>query len=196
MARRLTREEGLFVGGSSGLITSIAVRVAQEVNDPEAFIVCILPDTGERYLSKVYNDEWLREHRLLEPDRLTARDILERKSSDAPSLVCVESSTTVREALSLITKHNISQLPVCRADSCIGSVSEGTLMARIIESPQVLEEPVETLMDGPFPVIELGTPMTGIGRLLTRQNPAVLVRENGRLTGIVTRYDMVTYLTQ
>jgi cystathionine beta-synthase len=196
MARRLTREEGLFVGGSSGLITSVAVRVAQELNDPEAFIVCVLPDTGERYLSKVYNEEWLREHRLLEPDRLTARDILERKASDAPTLICVQPGNTVREALGLITKHNISQLPVCAGETCVGSVSEGTLMARIIEQPHVLEESVEELMDAPFPVVELGTPMSGIGRLLTRQNPAVLVRENGHLTGIVTRYDMVTYLTQ
>ena len=69
-------------------------------------------------------------------------------------------------------------------------------MSRIIENPAVLEQGVHELMDAPFPVIEAGTPMTGIGRLLTRQNPAVLVRENGHLAGIVTRYDMVTYLTQ
>jgi cystathionine beta-synthase len=196
MARRLTREEGLFVGGSSGLIATVATRVAQELNDPAALIVCLLPDTGERYLSKVYNEEWLREHRLLEPDRLTARDLLERKAGDAPPLVSVEPRTTVREALALITRHNISQLPICAQETCVGSVSEGTLMARIIESPAVLEQPVETLMDAPFPVVDLATPMTGIGRLLTRQNSAVLVRENGHLAGIVTRYDMVTYLTQ
>ena len=196
MARRLTREEGLFAGGSSGLIATIAMRVAREVDDPDAMIVCILPDTGERYLSKVYNEEWLREHRLLEPDRLTARDILERKNVDAPELVSVERNSIVREALALITKHNISQLPVCDADNCVGSVSEATLMSRIIENPAVLEQGVHELMDAPFPVIEAGTPMTGIGRLLTRQNPAVLVRENGHLAGIVTRYDMVTYLTQ
>jgi cystathionine beta-synthase len=196
MARRLTREEGLFAGGSSGLIATIALRVAHEIDDPDALIVCIMPDTGERYLSKVYNEEWLREHRLLEPDRLTARDILVRKASEAPELVCIERSTSVREALALITKHNISQLPVCDADVCVGSVSEATLMSRIIENPAVLEQGVHELMDAPFPVIDAGTPMTGIGRLLTRQNPAVLVRENGNLAGIVTRFDMVTYLTQ
>ena len=196
MARRLTRQEGLFVGGSSGLIASVAVRVAQQVNDPDAYIVCVLPDTGERYLSKVYNDEWLREHRLLEPERLSARDLLERKGDEIPALISVNPETTVREALTLIRKHNISLLPVCVADGCVGSVSEGSLMARIIEEPVVLEQAVQNLMDGPFPVIDAGTPMTGIGRLLTRQNPAVLVRENGHLAGIVTRYDMVTYLTQ
>jgi cystathionine beta-synthase len=196
MARRLTLQEGLFVGGSSGLIATIAVRVAQQVNDPNACVVCMLPDTGERYLSKVYNDEWLREHRLLEPDRLSARDLLERKGDEIPALISVQPGTTIREALTLIRKHNISLLPVCVSDGCIGSVSEGSVMARVIEEPAVLEQPVERVMDGPFPVIDAGTPMTGIGRLLTRQNPAVLVRENGHLSGIVTRYDMVTYLTQ
>src|SRR5690606_25432476 len=72
MARRLTREAGLFVGGSAGLIVALAARVAREVDDRGACVVCILPDTGERYLSKVYNDEWLRENRLIEPEQLTA----------------------------------------------------------------------------------------------------------------------------
>ena len=196
MARRLTREEGLFVGGSSGLITTIALRVALEVNDANAYVVCVLPDTGERYLSKVYNDEWMREHRLLEPDRLSARDLLDRKGDEIPQLVSVPRAATIREALALIRKHNISLLPVCDDEGCVGSISEGSLMARIIENPTVLDQPIEKLMDKPFPVIDAGTAMSGIGRLLTRQNPAVLVRENGHLAGIVTRYDVVTYLTQ
>ena len=196
MARRLTREEGLFVGGSSGLIVTVAARLAHELNDENSLIVAVLPDTGERYLSKVYNDEWLREHRLLEPERLTARDIIERKGGEAPLLVSVQRGSSVRDALGLITKHNISQLPVCEEDRCIGSVSEATLMSRIIEDPAVLEGEIERLMDGPFPIVEASTPMIGVGRLLTRQNPAVLIRENGNLAGIITRYDMVTYLTQ
>jgi cystathionine beta-synthase len=196
MARRLTREEGLFVGGSSGLIMTVAARLAHELNNEDALIVAVLPDTGERYLSKVYNDEWLREHRLLEPERLTARDIIDRKRGEEPPLVSVERGSSVRDALSLITKHNISQLPVCEDDRCVGSVSEATLMSRIIEDPAVLEGEIERLMDAPFPIVEGTTPMSGVGRLLTRQNPAVLIRENGHLAGIVTRYDMVTYLTQ
>ena len=196
MARRLTREEGLFVGGSSGLIVTVATRLAHELNDQNALIVAVLPDTGERYLSKVYNDEWLREHRLLEPERLTARDIIDRKSGESPRLVSVQKSSSVRDALALITRHNISQLPVCDEDRCVGSVSEATLMSRIIEDPAVLEGEVDRLMDAPFPIVDGATPMVGVGRLLTRQNPAVLIRENGHLSGIVTRYDMVTYLTQ
>jgi cystathionine beta-synthase len=196
MARRLTREEGLFVGGSSGLIATLAVRVARQLDDPDALLVCVLPDTGERYLSKVYNDEWLREHRLLEPERMTAGDMVARKDGIAPPLVSVEPGTNTRAALALITEHDISQLPVCEAEHCVGSLSESTLMARVIEDPALLDQPVATLMDAPFPDVEAWMPMSGIGRMLTRQTPAVLVRNEGRLAGIITRYDVVRYLTR
>ncbi|HEY0671436.1 MAG TPA: pyridoxal-phosphate dependent enzyme [Longimicrobiales bacterium] len=193
--RRLTREEGLFVGGSAGLIVKVAHDVAHEVADPDALIVCILPDTGERYLSKMYNEEWLRENRLIEPERLTARELIARKGGDAPALVTVSRDTSTRDALALITQYDISQLPVCDDGECVGSVAESTLMGRIIEDPGVLDRPISTFMDGPLPVIDADLPMSGIGRLLTRQTPAVLVRNNGELSGIVTRFDMVRYLT-
>ena len=196
MARRLTREEGLFVGGSSGLITLLAARVAAQVDDPAALIVCVLPDTGERYLSKIYNDEWLREHRLLEPERMTAGEMVARKDGTAPPLVAVEPVTPTRTALALITEHDISQLPVCEDERCVGSLAEATLMARVIEDPAILDRPVASLMDAPFPDVDAGTPVSGIGRMLTRQTPAVLVRDHGRLAGIITRYDVVRYLTR
>lgn len=195
MARRMTREEGLFAGGSSGLIVKVACDVAREVNDPEAFIVCVLPDTGERYLSKLYNEEWMRENQMLEPERLTIRDLVTRKDSDAPPLVSVGRDTSTREALSLITEYDISQLPVCDDNECIGVVSESNLMSRIIEDPAVLQKPVSTLMDSALPVVEADIPLPAAGRLLTKRNPALLVRVDGKLAGIITRYDMVRYLT-
>ena len=194
MGRRLTRQEGLFVGGSAGLIVSIAVKVAREVDDPDALVVCILPDTGERYLSKMYNEEWMVENRLLEPERFTAAEMIARKDGDAPPLVTVGRATTVREALKLITDYDISQLPVCEGDACVGSVPESLLMTRIIEDPATLDQPVETIMETPFPVVDAHLPMPGVGRLLTRQCPAVLVRADGAIAGIITRYDMVRYL--
>ncbi|MGH7447931.1 MAG: pyridoxal-phosphate dependent enzyme [Longimicrobiales bacterium] len=195
MGRRMTREEGLFVGGSAGLIVSLAVRVAREVDDPDACIVCIIPDTGERYLSKMYNEEWMRENRLLEPERLTAGEMVARKEGGAPALVCVERQTAVREALRLVTHYDISQLPVCDGDACVGSVPESALMARIIEDQAALDQPVESIMEPAFPVVDGKLPMSGVSRLLTRQCPAVLVRSDGALTGIITRYDVVRYLT-
>ena len=195
MGRRMTREEGLFVGGSAGLIVWLGARIAQEVDDPDACIVCIVPDTGERYLSKMYSDEWMRENRLLEPERMTAGEMIVRKDGSAPALVSVERGTAVREALRLITDYNISQLPVCDGDECIGSVPESALMARIIEDQAALDQPVESIMEPAFPVIDGSLPLSGVSRLLTRQCPAVLVRDDGVLTGIITRFDVVRYLT-
>ncbi len=195
MARRLTREEGLFVGGSAGVNVMLGVRLARELDDPDALIVCVLPDTGERYLSKMYNEEWLHEHRLLEPERLTAGDMLRRKERPSVPLAFVAPGASNREALALITQHDISQVPVCTADRCLGSVTESSLMARVIEDPSVLEQAVDMLMDGPLPVIDATVPMSGIGRLLDRDTPAVLVRDNGNFVGIITRYDIVRYLT-
>jgi cystathionine beta-synthase len=193
MGRRLTREEGLFVGGSAGLIVTLAAKVAHDVADPDALVVCILPDTGERYLSKMYNDEWMRENQLLEPERLTAMEIVARKNGGA-HLISVQRDHTVREALRLMTDNDISQLPVIEADDCVGSVPESLLMSRIIEDPTLLDQPVAGIMEAPFPVIDADLPMSRIGRLLNRQCPAVLVRVNGELGGIVTRYDVVRYL--
>jgi cystathionine beta-synthase len=165
------------------------------VNDANALVVCVLPDTGERYLSKLYNDEWLRENQLLEPVR-NAGDIIVRKDGDAPPLVSVGPHEQVRAALLLMNEHNISQLPVVEDAECVGSVSEATLMSRVIEDPSLVNRPVQAVMDAAFPVIDAQIGMAGVGRLLTRHNPAVIVRKNGVLTGIVTRYDMVRLLTE
>ena len=194
-ARRLTREEGLFVGGSSGLNVALAVDVAREADDPDALVVCILADTGERYLSKFYNDEWLSENQLLEPDRMTAGDLLARKDRSAPALVSIPPDALTREALALITGHDISQLPVCVGDECIGSLAEAYLMARVIENPSILDQPVSEFMDDALPLVDAQAAVSHVGRMLTRQTPAVLVKRNGHLAGILTRYDVVRYLT-
>jgi cystathionine beta-synthase len=197
MARRLTREEGLFVGGSTGLLMHVALQIAREIDDPDACVVGILCDTGERYLTKLYNDEWLREHRLIEPARVTADLMVQTKESDrAPSaLVSVEPSTPVRRALGFITEHNFSQLPVIAEGDCVGHVSEATLMARVLENTTLLDHPVQELMDAPLPVVDAHVDLNSLSRLLSRQNPALLVRRDGALTGIITRYDVLRYVT-
>ncbi len=195
MARRLTREEGLFVGGSAGLIVHLAAELAKRLDDPEALIVCMLPDTGERYLSKLYNDEWLRENQLIEPEHMDAAHLLASKSPGTPALVVVAPDQTVREALSLITSHGISQLAVFDRDDAIGSLAEEVIMAAVIEDPLVLDRSVRDLMEAPFPSVESSAGMEDIARLLTRSNPAVIVRQDGAPTGIITRYDLVRQLT-
>src|SRR5439155_12663258 len=130
MARRLTREEGLFVGGSSGLIVHVAIQHAKSLDDPEALIVAILPDTGERYLSKLYNDEWMRENQLLEADRATLGHLLTQRGDDVPHLVGTTPGALVRQALGLMRLHDVSQLPVMDGERCVGSVTEYGLTTR------------------------------------------------------------------
>jgi cystathionine beta-synthase len=194
MARRLTREEGLFVGGSTGLTVCVALDLAREADDPRACVVAILADTGERYLSKVYNDEWLREHQLLQADRITARALLAAKPAGAPPLVIVEASHTARQALNLMSTYNVSQLPVMSGKDCVGAISEGSLMARAIGDPASLERPVREQLEAPYPVIEAELPLERLSPLLSRETPAVLVRANGDLVGILTRYDVLHHV--
>src|SRR6185436_4951972 len=108
MARRLTREEGLFVGGSAGLITHVALNVARRIDDPDALVVTFLCDTGERYLSKLYNDEWMRENQMLDADRANVGLVLGVKEGNAPVIVSVAPGQTVRQALRLMSLHDVS----------------------------------------------------------------------------------------
>jgi cystathionine beta-synthase len=196
MARRLTREEGLFVGGSAGLITHAAVTLARELDDPDAFVVSVLCDWGEHYLSKAFDDEWMRENGFLpRPARRSASDMLSAKDPGHAPLLSVTTTTPVQMALSTMTTHGVSQLPVLVDDACVGTVREAELMAAVIDEPALLDRPVEGVMEGPLPVVEESTDGEEVTRLL-RQNAAVLIRRGDRPVGIVTRYDVVQALTQ
>jgi cystathionine beta-synthase len=195
MARRLTREEGLFVGGSAGLITHLALQVAREIDDPDALVVTFLCDTGERYLSKLFNDEWMRENQLLEPDRITLGDLLDQKGDGAPAtLVSAAPGQLVRQVLGLMRLHDVSQLPVLDEGQCVGSVTEYALTQRGLESSRFLDAVVGEVMDEAFPVVDAAQPVESVQKLLSKATPAVLVREAGTIQGIVTRSDMLAYL--
>jgi cystathionine beta-synthase len=194
MARRLTREEGLFVGGSSGLITHVALQVARELDDPEAFVVTFLCDTGERYLSKLYSDEWMRENQLLETEHVTVGQLLLRKSGDAPALVSVAPGASVRQALGLMSLHDVSQLAVMHEAGCVGLVSESVLSTRALENTKLLDAPVSEVMDPPLPAVDDDASLDHVTKLLSKANPAVLVRRQGRIEGILTRSDVLHYV--
>ena len=195
MARRLTREEGLFVGGSAGLITHIALQVAREIDTPDAFVVTFLCDTGERYLSKLYNDEWMRENQLLEPDRVTLGDLLEHKVASAPAaVVSAAPGQQVRQVLGLMRLHDVSLLPVLDGGRCVGSVTEYALTQRGLESSRFLDAVVGEVMDEPFPVVDAGQHVESVQKVLSKATPAVLVTSGDAIVGIVTRSDMLAYL--
>ena len=195
MTRRLCREEGLFTGGSSGLLVHAAVEIAKETNDPDAVFVTLLCDWGEHYLTKLYDDDWMRENGFLRRSHRSIHDVITRKGADVPELVTVDPTTSVRVALSTITSFDVSQLPVVLDGECVGSLTEGELMSTVIENPELLDRPVESVMTAPFPVVDSHLDADEAARLLTRENPAVLVRVDGKLKGILTRYDVVRALT-
>jgi cystathionine beta-synthase len=193
-ARRLAREEGLLLGGSSGLNVAIAMDLARELADPSALIVTILCDTGERYLSKQFNDAWMQENQMLDTPRSTVQDLLERRPADAPAVVSVAPSAAVRQALNLMGTWAVSQIPVLDNGQSVGGLIEGTLMARALAQPALLERPVSEVMDPPFPEVDAGTAVDRVGAMLTRESPAALVRRGGELVGIVSRYDVLQQL--
>jgi cystathionine beta-synthase len=164
------------------------------VDDPDAFVVTVLCDTGERYLSKLYNDEWMRENQMLDTTRVTLMHVLGRKEGETPSVVSTTPGASVRQALGLMTLHDVSQLPVIEDQSCVGSVSDWSLSQKSLENPKVLDASVSEVMDSPFPMVAGDQPVESVVKLLSKSNPAVLVRSNGTITGIVTRSDMLHYM--
>jgi cystathionine beta-synthase len=194
MARRLAREEGILVGGSAGLNVWLALEIAREVDDPASMVVTILADTGERYLSKVFSDEWMQENQMLEAPRVTVEQLLERRPATAPALVSVAPAAAVRQALNLMTTYGVSQIPVVENGESVGGLIEGTLMTRALSQPSLLDRPVREVMEQPFPEVDAGAPADRVGAMLTRESPATLVRKDGKLIGIVSRYDVLQQL--
>ena len=194
MARRLAREEGILAGGSAGLNVWLALEVARELDDPAALVVTILADTGERYLSKVFNDEWMQENQMLDAPRVTVEQLLERRPANAPPLVSVAPAAAVRQALNLMSTWGVSQIPVVEDGESVGGLIEGTLMTRALSQPALLDRPVREVMEAPFPEVDATTPTERVGSMLTRESPAALVRKDGRLIGIVSRYDVLQQL--
>jgi predicted transcriptional regulator len=171
-ARRMTREEGIFLGGSGGLNVFTALEVARRVDDPDAMIVTILCDTGERYLSKLYDDAWMRENQMLEAERVTAGLLLERYPREMPAIVSVTPTGNVRQALNLMSTWGVSQIPVIDGKDCVGSLSEGPLMARALEDGKVLDRPVSEVIGAPFPVVDADVPLDRLVSLLSKVTPA------------------------
>ena len=194
MARRLVAEEGLFVGGSSGLIVHAALAEARRIDDPDACVVAVLCDWGEHYLTRQYDDEWMRNNGFLARKRATVAEMAASKLERLPGLLTVAPSTPVRMAISTLSSHNVSQLPVVVAGECLGSIAENELMSEVLADRAVLDQEVETVMAAPYPVLDETADAEAATRLLSGSAHAVLIRSGGALEGILTRYDLVRSL--
>ena len=197
-ARRLVAREGLFAGGSSGTAACAALRVAREIDDPEALVVTLLPDGGRPYLSKIFNDHWMREHGYLAGGGLTAGDLLEGKRV-ADGLLTVSSHDQIGTALELMQEHGVSQIPVVSAEDesvFVGAVSEKGLLWASAEHPGIRAQQVTEVLEPPLPELAPEDPAEDAIRLLEEGRQAVIVIRKGRALGILTPLDLIDALNR
>jgi cystathionine beta-synthase len=201
MTRRLAREEGLLVGGSSGMAAYAAVQLAQELDDPDAVIVVLLPDSGRGYLTKVFDDDWLARFGFMSGSRsgLTIGEVLHSKKGDIPALVHTHPNETIADAVKILQEYAVSQMPVVLAEPPImaaevaGSVSERRLLDALYAGDARLADQVELHMDDPLPTMGTGADIEDAIAAL-RDADALLVQEDGQPVGVLTRQDLLGYV--
>jgi cystathionine beta-synthase len=194
LARRLAREEGILAGGSSGTALYAALQVCRSAK-PGEVVVVLIPDTGERYLSKVHSDEYMRDNRLLDSSAVTVAEVIRAKGTRVPALVSVNYDDTVGRALDLIREFNISQLPVLKDGHVVGSVTEGALLQKVLDGSANPEARLEYLLEKALPTVPTAERLARAMKLLAGSNAAVAIDENGRPAGILTRFDLIEYIT-
>jgi len=198
--RRLAEDEALLVGPSCGMAVYGALEVARRIDDPDAMVVVILPDGGRSYLSKVFSDAWMTQYGFLErPADGRVGDVLHTKQGELAGLVSVRTHDRVRDAVALLHEHGVSQLPVVSAhdaQAVVGSIGERGLLARVTTDPGLLGAQVLDVMEPPFPAVTAGDAISEAVALLTGDRQALLVMEDGRAVGIVTRADLLEALAQ
>jgi cystathionine beta-synthase len=193
LTRTLAREEAIFVGGSAGMAAWVALQVARD-GGPNDLVVVLLPDTGERYLTKVHNDEWMRDNHLLDPSSVRVGNIAAGKTPRVRTLFKVESGEPLKRALALIQQHDVSQLPVFRGADVVGTLEEGDVLRSALADPSSLERSLDSIMGPPLPVVGGDEPADVVTRLLASRSPAVLVKSDGAVRAILTRFDMLQFI--
>jgi cystathionine beta-synthase len=193
LARRLAREEGILAGGSAGTALYAALQVARRAK-PDQLVVVLIPDTGERYLSKVHSDEWMRDNHLLDSSAVTVGEILRGKGNHVPAIVTVTYDEPASRALALIREFNISQLPVLKDGKVVGAVTEGALLTKVLDGTANPETRLEYLIEKALPTVSLHEHLPRVMKLLAERNAMVAVDDTGRPAGVITRFDLIEYI--
>jgi cystathionine beta-synthase len=198
VARAVTRQEGILIGGSAGSAVFAALQVARELDETKTIVV-LLPDTGRQYLSKMYSDSWMLQHGMLDrPDVIRVEEVLLAKHGELPPLITVGAHDKVRQAVERLQEADISQAPVVREESTdvsqfVGSIRDRELLDRIFRDPDALQADVAEVMAPPIPMVEFDDPIeSAFGEL--EQGPAVLVTKAGQVLGVLTRSDLLDFL--
>ncbi|MDA0986737.1 MAG: cystathionine beta-synthase [Bacteroidetes bacterium] len=194
-SRRLTREEGIFVGGSSGTAMAGTIKLCQNLTEDDVVVV-LLPDNGDRYLSKIYNDDWMRENGFLIPERINLKYIIESKSTVIPPLVSIDAKEKIRKAFDIIKQYNISQLPIFLDGKNIGTISESKVLSSMMHHSVSFEDSVKKIMDAPLSEAHFTVDISSAINLLARKEAAIIVKDDTKPIGIVTRFDILEYLNK
>ncbi|MFN0152574.1 MAG: pyridoxal-phosphate dependent enzyme [bacterium] len=190
ITRRLSREEGILIGTSGGAAVVAACQVARETS-ADAVIVVILPDSGERYLSKVHNDAWMQDQGLLSANAVSLREVVARKSASIPRLITADAADTTRIAVAIMEQHNVSQLPIVEGGDLVGAMSEAGVMGAALRDPGLLNRACRDTMEPPFPRAQAEESVQRAIDLFTKGAHAVIVEDARSPVGIVTRFDVL-----
>ena len=192
MTRRLSREEGLFVGWSCGSAVWGALEWARENLTDDDVMVIILPDHGTRYLAKVYNDNWMRDHGFLEERDYASASSIIGKQSGENALTTINQKATVSDAIALLASVNISQLPVVDdTGEFVGSLCDSKLLGQLIDDPEIKEKNVSEVMEKAFQFVPVNTTLDVLSSMINRENPAVMVRDEASRPRIITQHDLL-----
>lgn len=190
-ARRLAREEGMFVGWSSGSALHGALEYAREHLREEDVMVILLPDHGTRYLAKVYNDQWMKDHGFLEARAFrSARDIIAERNGKN-SLYTVAKASKISDAIQVMNREGIDQIPVTDQGQFVGSISSASLLEKIIQDPQLQQKQVGEVMDKPMLFVAPDSTLDVLSSLLNKDNKAVLIRDAQENVHIITQHDVL-----
>lgn len=186
--RYLARKEGIMVGNSAGAAVRGIVQLAGELK-PTDLVVVLFHDHGSRYVGKIFNDEWMRERGFLD-DELTVGNLVEQKKSK--EFITVSSTDSMRQVLTLMKNHDISQLPVVNGAEIVGSITENAVLNFLLENPVFnAEKPVSVVMGAAFPTVQPELTLTHLSRIINKSTPAVMVKDKAGMTHIVTEYDII-----
>jgi cystathionine beta-synthase len=195
MARRLAREEGIFGGWSCGSALHGAMEYAKEHLKKDDVMVVLLPDHGTRYLNKVYNDIWMKDHGFLEERAYgTAREIISRRNGK-DTLFTVTQKSTIGEAIKIMNKEGVDQMPVLEGNEFVGSVTVSSLIEKIISDPAIKDKHVGEIMDKPMQVVALDSTLDVLSSMLNKNNKALLVRDENERAHIITQHDILRAMT-
>jgi cystathionine beta-synthase len=193
--RLLARSEGIFAGGSAGAALHVALKVAEGLTEKD-MIVVIIPDSGTRYLSKIYNDNWMKENQFLEPIvHVRAGQVVRDKIKRTKQLVSIPLGITVEAAVNLMREHDISQVPMIEGGEVVGSISEARILDILVSDPASRLKPVVEYMEKPFPVVNDEASLAEVAQRMDRETPAILVKTQGGFD-IITKSDLIFFLTR